>query len=105
MQGYYLKSESLYIPLLALAFLALLAGGARALDQYPGDTAIYGVSTATIQPNVLIILDNSGSMSDEVESGVSFNPSSTYAATNNCDGGGACCERLQNLPKSHDVKA
>lgn len=90
MQGYCPRSELLYVPLLALLFLASLAGSARALDQYPGDTAIYGVSTATIQPNVLIILDNSGSMSQEVDSGVSFNPSSTYASTNNCDGGSPC---------------
>src|SRR3972149_11299731 len=75
---------------IAAVIFCIFAPYARAVDQYPGDTAIYGVSTATIQPNVLIILDNSGSMSDEVESGVSFNPSSTYAATNNCDGGGAC---------------
>jgi type IV pilus assembly protein PilY1 len=76
---------------LVTAFVAFLALGgystaARALDQYAGDTAIYGVSTATIQPNVLVILDNSGSMSEEVITGPPFDPTTTYAATNGCQG-------------------
>ncbi|VAV83910.1 hypothetical protein MNBD_DELTA01-1573, partial [hydrothermal vent metagenome] len=43
-----------------------------ALDQYPGDTEIYGVSTQAIEPNVLIFLDNSGSMTGNVVSGTAY---------------------------------
>lgn len=71
---------------LITAVLVLISGAGFALDQYPGDTAIYGVSTATIQPNVLVILDNSGSMSDEVITGDPYNPATTYTVTNGCQG-------------------
>ncbi len=67
-------------------FPLLLSGAAWALDQYPGDTVVYGVTTGTIQPNVLIILDNSGSMSDEIVSGDPYNPATVYPATNGCQG-------------------
>ena len=56
------------------------------LDQYRGDTIIYGASTATLQPNVLIIFDNSGSMSDTAVMGTPYTSSTTYAVTNNCEG-------------------
>ncbi len=64
----------------------LLPAHSKALDQYPGDTAIYGVSTAQIQPNVLIILDNSGSMNDDIIVGDPYDPSITYPQTNSCQG-------------------
>lgn len=72
--------------LLAIAALLLFAPFAGALDQFPGDAVIYGVSTDTLQPNVLIILDNSGSMSETIVSGDPYNPSTVYAATNGCQG-------------------
>ncbi|VAW38822.1 Type IV fimbrial biogenesis protein PilY1, partial [hydrothermal vent metagenome] len=53
-------------------------------DQYPGDTEIYGVSTQAIEPNVLIFLDNSGSMTGNVVSGTAYDPSVTYPVTNDC---------------------
>jgi len=86
-----IKVRSLAVALLA-AFLVLAASprGAAALDQYPGDTVIYGVSTGTIQPNVLVILDNSGSMSGEIITGGPYTPSTTYAVTNGCSG--AACQ-------------
>jgi len=71
---------------LLMTALQLMAGVALAIDQYPGDTSIYGVTTTTIQPNVLIILDNSGSMSDTVITGSPYDPATTYAVTNSCDG-------------------
>jgi len=77
--------------LFTIIFAALLAivspGNAQAgPDQYAGDTSIYGGATAGIQPNVLIIIDDSGSMADSVP-GDTFNASTTYASTNSCDNG------------------
>jgi type IV pilus assembly protein PilY1 len=54
-------------------------------DQYPGDAAIYG-SVGTYQPNVLIIIDNSGSMSESVPV-TSYNPATTYTQSNKCYNG------------------
>jgi type IV pilus assembly protein PilY1 len=51
-------------------------------DQYPGDSSIYGVQ-APLQPNVLIVIDNSGSMTGTVPGG-SYNPATTYAVVNKC---------------------
>ena len=74
-----------------LSLILLMAGiflpsHLMALDQYPGDTAIYGVSTSPIQPNVLIILDNSGSMNDDIIVGDPYDPNTTYPQTNSCQG-------------------
>ena len=81
------KVRSLAVGLLAaLCALAAPSRDAAALDQYPGDTVIYGVSTGTIQPNVLVILDNSGSMSGEIITGDPYTPSTTYTVTNGCSG-------------------
>lgn len=56
-------------------------------DQYPGDAAIYG-SAGTYQPNVLIIVDNSGSMSDSVPV-ETYNPATTYTQSNKCGSTGS----------------
>ena len=77
--------------IISIALLAtimqILTGIAFAtdIDQYPGDTSIYGVTTATIQPNVLIILDNSGSMSGTIITGDPYDPGTTYTITNDCN--------------------
>ncbi len=72
-------------------------------DFYAGDISIYGGNTGNIQPNVLIILDTSGSMQDEAVPG---NPYGGHAVdyTTNADGtsnngcGSAPC------PKDHVYK-
>jgi type IV pilus assembly protein PilY1 len=51
-------------------------------DQYPGDSSIYGVQ-APLQPNVLIVIDDSGSMADTVLAG-NYDPATTYPVHNNC---------------------
>ncbi len=70
------------------SLLAILgfAQVSSAVDQYAGDTEIYGVSTAVIEPNVLIILDNSGSMNDEIITGNPYDPNTTYPQTDSCQG-------------------
>ena len=45
------------------------------------DTDIYGVSSINVQPNVLIIFDNSGSMGTADIPGDIYNPNTTYAGT------------------------
>jgi type IV pilus assembly protein PilY1 len=77
--------KTLYIPFVLIVLIAF-STASHALDQYPGDTAIYGVSTATVQPNVLIILDNSGSMDDNIVTGAPYDPAVTYPQTNGCQG-------------------
>ena len=65
----------------AIGWTVLLASVPAALaapDQYPGDSAIYGVQ-APLQPNVLVIIDDSGSMGDSVLA-ADYNPAATYAA-------------------------
>lgn len=70
----------------ARLFVALLAAGTVILAVSPAvqalDTDIYlkssGSASQDDSPNVLIILDNSGSMSDVISSGVPYNPSTTY---------------------------
>lgn len=56
-------------------------------DQYPGDTSIYGGAVAAMQPNVLIIIDTSGSMGDTVPgSSEPFAPATAYPSLKQCDG-------------------
>ncbi|MBE9529443.1 MAG: hypothetical protein IME99_09420, partial [Proteobacteria bacterium] len=74
------------ISYLAVIAMLLLPLPSYAFDQYAGDTAIYGVSTATVEPNVLIILDNSGSMTDTVITGAAYDPATVYALTESCQG-------------------
>jgi type IV pilus assembly protein PilY1 len=49
--------------IIALSVFTLLAWP---VSSYADDTDIYGSTNTTIQPNVLIIFDNSGSMNDDV---------------------------------------
>jgi len=78
---------TLFTIILAALLAVISPGNAQAApDQYAGDTSIYGGATSGIEPNVLIIIDDSGSMADSVP-GDSFNPSTTYASTNKCDNG------------------
>ncbi len=79
--------------LLAGALFVLLLSPLQvsaAPDQYVGDTAIYGGSSGGYQPNVLIILDNSGSMNDAVLPGSPYVPATVYPLSNAC--AGAACQ-------------
>ena len=71
--------------LLALASAALAAPS----DQYPGDAAIYGVQ-APLQPNVLVIIDDSGSMADPVLAG-DYDPTVNYTPVGKVCSGNYCC--------------
>lgn len=65
--------------------LPFSASFAATCDQYPGDTWIYGGLTSSIKPNVLIIVDTSGSMEDTVPGSASaYNPATAYPATSSC---------------------
>lgn len=81
-----MRASALFVIAVAISVTGLWRD-ASALDQYPGDTVIYGVSTATIQPNVLIIMDNSGSMSGEIVSGAPYDPATVYPPSGGCLGG------------------
>lgn len=61
---------------------------AATCDQYPGDAWIYSGVTSNIKPNVLIIIDTSGSMSDTVPgSAADYDPTQTYTVQNACRSG------------------
>lgn len=58
------------------AFLCLLVPVAAMAD----DTEIYGVSGVTLEPNVMIIMDNSGSMKTKDVPGTPYDPAADYTA-------------------------
>ena len=61
-----------FISILLLAAFVTVpypAGATAGPDLYSGDTKIYGGSPTVLEPNVLIIIDTSGSMADSVPSG------------------------------------
>ncbi len=60
---------------LILSSLALLL----AYPAWADDTDIYGVSTIDVKPNVLIIFDNSGSMSTQDVPGEDYDPNKDYS--------------------------
>ena len=77
------KIKILYIALLLTGLSSVPSYGA---DVYPGDTSIYGYTSYTLQPNVMIIFDNSGSMRGEIATGPSYDATVTYPETEECDG-------------------
>ncbi len=81
------------ISYIAVTVMLLLPVSSNAFDQFVGDTAIYGISTATVQPNVLIILDNSGSMGGtiDVDPGAAYDPATVYPVTQSCNKGDDNC--------------
>ena len=58
-------------------------------DQYVGDTAIYGGVPAQVEPNVLFIIDDSGSMADSIPLGVPYDYT-TYPSNPYTDPGKSC---------------
>ncbi len=74
------RARRLVMQPVAAALLALLfAGIGVALGD---DTEIFSApSGGTIGPNILLVLDNSGSMSSDVYSAVAFDPAATYPVT------------------------
>ncbi|MFZ5861838.1 MAG: pilus assembly protein [Nitrospirota bacterium] len=78
----------LRVLILGMAVVLPSVAGAAA-DLYLGDTAIFGGGPSNVQPNVMIILDTSGSMNDEAAPGNPYDPNITYTVSNSC-AGGAC---------------
>lgn len=62
-----------------LSVVLWLAGAAGAV--LADDIDIYGTTTVSVQPNVLIIFDNSGSMSTEDVGGEFYDPDTTYTGS------------------------
>jgi len=54
---------------------------AGALSVWADDTDIYGTTTISVQPNVLIIFDTSGSMSTDDVPGAPYDPAVTYSGS------------------------
>ena len=59
-------------------------------DTFAGDTEIYGSTLTTVEPNVLFIIDTSGSMNDTIVTGDPYDENTTYTTANICDGSSAC---------------
>jgi type IV pilus assembly protein PilY1 len=77
------KSFLIFIAVLIAAFCAATQVAWAGPDQYVGDTSIYGGTPTVVEPNVLLIIDDSGSMGDFIPGGV-YDPNTTYAVTNHC---------------------
>ncbi len=86
-----LKKEIFFAALLVLT-LAIGVSPRYAVatpDQFVGDSAIYGGQPTVLQPNVLIIIDTTGSMADPPTSSgttttVNYSSSTTFDKTPNC---------------------
>jgi len=76
------------VAVLIFAVTSLYASTALAAlpDQYLGDASIYG-SSGALQRNILIIIDDSGSMQDSVP-GDSYDPAKIYTAVKACGSNG-----------------
>lgn len=72
-----LTPKNVKILLLLLTVAMLPCNLYAAPDQYPGDTSIYGGTGTISQPNVLLIIDTSGSMADSVYASP-YDPGTTY---------------------------
>lgn len=79
------KSIYVWLSLCLVFCLPFNASAAATCDQYPGDTWIYGGLTSSIKPNVLIIVDTSGSMDGKVPgTATAYDAATTYAQTESC---------------------
>ncbi|MBU4009721.1 MAG: VWA domain-containing protein, partial [Proteobacteria bacterium] len=63
--------------LISIIILVLVLCQAGALGVLADDTDIYGTTSISVQPNVLIIFDTSGSMSQKIP-GEEYNPANNY---------------------------
>jgi len=92
--GYRLRKGTITLLIAAAigctVLLAFVPAALAAPDQYPGDSAIYGVQ-APLQPNVLIIIDDSGSMANNVLA-ADYDPTTSYTPVGKvCGSGSYCC--------------
>ena len=76
---------------LAGLLMALAPNLSIGADTYVGDTAIYGATSNTVQPNVLLVVDTSDSMLDAATLGDPFDPAETYPTTYTCGNGSQEC--------------
>ena len=92
--------KSMLVSLL-LCVVAILSPGestATYCDQYMGDNSIYGGVTSSLNPNVLIIVDTSGSMGDTVPgTPAAYVPATKYNEVKACrDSGGSKVKCSEN---------
>ncbi|MBS0400685.1 MAG: hypothetical protein JSR95_18640, partial [Proteobacteria bacterium] len=76
-----MKPKSLLNLFVVVAFLGLASTNARADDT----EIFFNQSNANVGANVMLILDTSGSMDDEVTSAPDYDASTTYPTTGSCD--------------------
>jgi hypothetical protein len=76
-----MKPKSLLNLFVVVAFLGLASTSARADDT----EIFFNQSNANVGANVMLILDTSGSMDDEVTSAPDYDASTTYPTTGSCD--------------------
>ena len=91
-----LKNPFIVAGLLALTVVSQ-AFAAVTCDQYGGDASIYGGLVAAAKPNVLIIIDTSGSMDESIEStGSDYIPGYDYTAIGGCTASGGTAANCTN---------
>lgn len=78
-----------FVVLLMVSFPVILHASSH--DTFAGDSVIYGTSITNIQPNVLLIIDSSGSMNGDTVLGDPYDPNTTYPIANACEGSNQPC--------------
>ncbi|MFO1469006.1 MAG: PilC/PilY family type IV pilus protein [Steroidobacteraceae bacterium] len=99
-----MKSNTLFSTLVAIVLLAFASMSARADDT----EIFFNQSNVSVGANVLLILDTSGSMDDEVTSGPDYDGSITYPTSGTCDpayvywatNGSPTCTNANRVPVS-----
>ncbi|MDD2855154.1 MAG: hypothetical protein PHU01_06455, partial [Desulfuromonadaceae bacterium] len=90
-------------------FFSIDAAYSATCDQYPGDTWIYGGITSSIKPNILIIIDTSGSMGGEKGTvpgtPLPYDPTTTYTVKKSCDGNNCTASRIYKQDSSGKWKS
>lgn len=87
-----MKSPRRQIQIFAAAIVFALTCGSIALAD---DSEVFlGAATSTVPPNIMLIIDTSGSMSTPVTSQTPYNPTQTYSGT--CDPAGIYYQNVSN---------
>ncbi|NQV86501.1 MAG: hypothetical protein HQ492_05430, partial [Woeseiaceae bacterium] len=70
---------------MCIGLLVALTGGAPAIADDTEILLINPNAASPPQPNIMFIIDSSGSMNDEVESKVAYDPLTLYPPDASCD--------------------
>jgi type IV pilus assembly protein PilY1 len=73
------QMKKIMVLALAVMVLSLIAMGLPLVNAFAHDTDIYTASGQGVEPNILVIFDNSNSMADQIQVSGFYDPSKTYS--------------------------